>query len=296
MARLALLFSTLVWGVTFVVVERALDDLPVFHLLAYRFTLGALLLLPWLLRRRGRVESWPALLRDAVPIGVMLFAGYAFQTGGLLSTTPSRSAFLTGLTVLFVPLAGVALGRARPRALSLAGTVAAVVGLWALFQPWGGDAGAAFNSGDALTIGCAASFAVHVLLVERAVRRHPVVPLAVVQFAVVALLSAPALLFDPPHAAQLTTNAVSAVLITGIFATALGFACQLYAQRRLGAVETAVMLTLEPVVAAIFSIAIGREAASTALVVGGLLIVVGMVLADLGSPPPENPGAAAPRS
>jgi drug/metabolite transporter (DMT)-like permease len=254
-----------------------------------------LLLLPWLLRRRGRVASWPALLRDAVPIGLMLFAGYAFQTGGLLSTTPSRSAFLTGLTVLFVPLAGVALGRDRPRALSLAGTVAAVVGLWALFQPWGG-AGAAFNSGDALTIGCAASFAGHVLLVERAVRRHPVVPLAVVQFAVVALLSAPALLFDLPVAAQLTANAVSAVLITGIFATALGFACQLYAQRRLGAVETAVMLTLEPVVAAIFSIAIGREAASTALVVGGLLIVVGMVLADLGSPPPETPGAAAPRS
>lgn len=297
MARLALLFSTLVWGVTFVVVERALDDLPVFHLLAYRFTLGALLLSPLLLRRRGRaVESWPALLRDAVPIGLMLFAGYAFQTGGLLSTTPSRSAFLTGLTVLFVPLVGVALGRDRPRPLSLVGTVAAVVGLWALFQPWGGDAGAAFNDGDALTIGCAASFAVHVLLVERAVRRHPVVPLAVVQFAVVALLSAPSLLFDPPVAAQLTTNAVSAVLITGVFATALAFACQLYAQRRLGAVETAVMLTLEPVVAAFYSIAIGREAASTALVVGGLLIVVGMVLADLGSPPPENPGAAAPRS
>jgi drug/metabolite transporter (DMT)-like permease len=123
-----------------------------------------------------------------------------------------------------------------------------------------------------------------------------VVPLAVLQFAVVAALSAPALVFDPPQARQLTPYAVGAVAVTGVLATAVGFGCQLYAQRRLGAMETAVLLTLEPVVAAAYSIAIGREAASAALLVGGGLILVGMLLADLGGPPPEPPGAPAPRA
>jgi drug/metabolite transporter (DMT)-like permease len=298
MARLALLFATVVWGATFLVVERGIADLPVFHLLAYRFSLGALLLAPlawWRLRRRGRRPEWRPLLRDGVLIGLVLFAGYSFQTFGLLWTTPSRSAFLTGLSVLLVPALGWVAGTLRPRRLALLGTACAAAGLWALFQPWGGAA-VAFNRGDALTLGCAVSFAAHVLLVDRAVRRHPVVPLAIVQFLVVAALSAPALLFEPPAARHFTADAVSAVLITGVFATALAFACQLYAQRRLGAVETSVVLTLEPVAAAALSIAVGREPLSAGLGVGGALILAGMLATDLGSPPPEPPGAAAPRA
>lgn len=310
MAHLALVLATVVWGATFVVVERALDDLPVFHLLAYRFSLGALLLVP-LARRRAaaraqtaggapvgaeppRLLQRGALLRDGVLIGVALFVAYACQTGGLLWTTPSRSAFLTGLSVLLVPAFGWAVGSARPRPLSLLGAFLAVAGLWVLFRP--SESGAAFGRGDALTVACAAAFAVHVLLVERAVRRHPVVPLAVIQFAVVAALSAPALVLDPPQARQFTAAALAAVAITGIFATALGFGCQLYAQRRLGALETAVLLTLEPVVAAALSIAIGREAASAGLLLGGGLILAGMLFADFGGPPPEPPGAASPRA
>lgn len=297
LARLAMLFATAVWGATFVVVERAIQDLPVFHLLAYRFTLGALLLAPWAWRalRRAGPGAGRELLRDGLLVGLMLFAGYSFQTFGLVWTTPSRSAFLTGLSVLFVPLVGWLTGRLRPRPLSLLGAVCALAGLWALFQPWGG-AGADFNLGDALTVGCAAGFALHVLVVERAVRRHPVVALAVFQFVVVAVLSAPSLAFEPPVERHFTAAAVGAVLITGVLATAAAFACQLYAQRHLGSVETAVLLTMEPVVAAVLSVAVGREALSAALVVGGALVVAGMVMSDVGSPPPEPPGAATPRS
>lgn len=293
-----MLFATVVWGATFVVVERAIQDLPVFHLLAYRFGLAVLLLAWW--ARRSLRSLAPALrrdlLRDGLLVGVTLFAAYSFQTFGLVWTTPSRSAFLTGLSVLFVPLVGWLGGRLRPRPLSLAGAACALAGLWALFQPWGGGAGASFNLGDALTVGCAAGFALHVLLVERAVRRYPVVALAVYQFAVVALLAAPSLAFEPPTARHLTTAAVAAVLVTGVLATAAAFACQLYAQRHLGPVETAVLLTLEPVVAAVLSVAVGREALTGALVLGGALVVAGMVMSDVGSAPPEPPGAATPRS
>jgi drug/metabolite transporter (DMT)-like permease len=295
-ARLALLFATLVWGATFVVVERALDDLPVLHLLAYRFTLGALLLLPLAARHRP-VEGWAPVAREGLLVGGALFAGYAFQTYGLLWTTPSRSAFLTGISVLLVPAFGWAAGTLRPRAAPLAGTLLAALGLWALFRPWAGSPGAGgFTRGDALTLGCAAAFAVQVLLVDRAVKRHRVTPLAVVQFLVVAGLAAPSLLLDPPSRRELTPEAVGAVLITGVLATAVAFACQLYAQRRLAPVETAVILTLEPVAAAAVSILVGREEPGLALLAGGGLIVAGMLLSDLGSPPPELAAAPTPRS
>ncbi|HUO87068.1 MAG TPA: DMT family transporter [Thermoanaerobaculia bacterium] len=294
-ARAALLFATLVWGATFVVVERAIEDIAVLHLLALRFALGAVLLLP-LLARRGGLAGLAAASRDGVLIGVVLFAGFAFQTYGLLWTTPSRSAFLTGVSVLLVPAFGWLTATSPVRPAALAGTLAAAAGLWTLFRPFAGDAAPAFNRGDALTLGCAAAFAAHVLMVERAVRRHRVTPLAVMQFLVVAALAAPSLLLDPPAAGSFTPVAVAAVVVTGLFATAVAFACQLYAQRRLPAVEVAVVLTLEPVAAAVLSILVGREEPTLGLLVGGGLIVAGMLLADLGAPVVESAAAPTPRS
>jgi drug/metabolite transporter (DMT)-like permease len=231
-----------------------------------------------------------------VPIGIVLFAGYAFQTFGLVWTTPSRSAFLTGLSVLLVPAIGWLAGTVRPRAATLAGALAAAAGLWVLFRPFAGEAAPAFNRGDALTVGCAAAYAVHVLMVERAVVRHRVTPLAVAQFLVVAALAAPSLLLDPPTRGAFTPAAMAAVVVTGVFATAIAFACQLYAQRRLAAVEVAVVLTLEPVAAVATSILVGREEPTLGLLAGGGLIVAGMLLSELVSPPAEVAPAATPRS
>jgi drug/metabolite transporter (DMT)-like permease len=294
-ARAALLFASLTWGATVVVVQRAIEDLEVLHLLALRFGLGAALLLP-LLARRGGLAGLAAASRDGVLIGVALFAGYAFQTYGLLWTTPSRSAFLTGLSVLLVPAFGWLAGTVRPRAATLAGAAAAAAGLGVLFRPLTGSASPAFNLGDALTVGSAAAYAVHVLMVERAVARHRVTPLAVAQFLVVAALAAPSLVLDPPTRGAFTPAALAAVLVTGVFATALAFACQLYAQRRLAAVEVAVVLTLEPVAAVATSILVGREEPTLGLLAGGGLIVAGMLLSELVSPPAETAVAPAPRS
>lgn len=293
-ARGALLFASLTWGATFVVVQRAIEDLAVLHLLALRFALGAALLLP-LLARRGGLPALRVARRDGLLIGVALFAGYAFQTYGLLWTTPSRSAFLTGLSVLLVPAIGWFTGTARPRPATLAGTVVAAAGLWVLFQPFAGAAGG-FNRGDALTIGCAIAYAAHVLMVERAVRRHRVTPLAVVQFLVVAALAAPSLVLDPPTRAAFTPAAVGAVLVTGVLATAVAFACQLYAQRRLSAVEVAVVLALEPVAAVVTSVLVGREEITAGLLAGGGLILAGMLVAEATAPPVEAAPAATPRS
>lgn len=273
-ARLVLLGSTAAWGASFVLVQRGIERLEPFHFIALRFALGALLLLPLL--RGGWTHD---VRREGVVIGAVLFAGFALQTYGLLWTTPSRSAFLTGLSVVFVPVVGLAAGVYRPRFGPIAGTLCAAAGLWVLYRPEAG--GAPFNRGDALTVGCAVAFAAYVVLVGRAVRRQPMAPLAVVQLLVVAALAAPSLLLEPPAREDFAGFALPAIAVTGVLCTALAFLGQFYAQRHLDAIETGVILTLEPVFAAAASILAGAERWSAALLLGGALIVAAMLLTEL---------------
>lgn len=293
-ARLALLGATSVWATSFVLVQRALAVIPVLHLLAYRFTLATLLLLPL-----ARGARWtPQLRRDGAAIGLSLFLGFLLQTSSLLWTTPARAAFLTGLSVVLVPILGLALGRPL-RAGPALGSLVAAVGLYVLYLPSGGGASAAgFGKGDLLAIGCAVAFAVFVLLVERGARRNPVAPLAVVEFGLVALLSLPGLAWPLPKAAELRGFPLVAVLVLSVLATAAAFVAQLYGQRHLSAIEAGVIFTLEPVLAAALSVALGAEPASRWLAIGGALVVAAMLVTELWGGPDDAPPAvgATPRS
>ncbi len=285
-ARLAVLAAALVWGASFTIVQAALRDLGVFHLLTLRFALAVVLL--WPLARREAPGPGVRPFRDAgaALVGLALFVGFALQTAGLRYTTPAKSAFVTGLSVVLVPIFGWAFGSGRPRLGPALGTLFALAGLYALYSPLAG-ASAALNLGDALTLAGAISFAGHVLLVERHVHRIGVRRLALVQFAIVAALSAPSLLLVPPSAGELTPRAWVAIAVTAVFSTVVAFLCQLYAQRHLSASETVMWLTLEPLFAATISIAVGAEAFGMALVAGGALILVGMLLSQLGAAVPE---------
>ncbi len=275
-ARAALLFATLIWGTTFVIVQRAIADLPVFHLISIRFALALLLLLPFARRVAWRRETF----RQGAILGVLLFLGFGLQNYGLLGTTPSRSAFLTGLSVVIVPFLGKLLGRRIPPGPTI-GSIVAAIGLWFLFRP-GGDAGAAtFQWGDGVTLLSAVVFAVYVLAVETAVGREPLFGLVIVQFGLIALLASPSLLIQPPTRAEFTPYALFAIALTGVLATAVAFLCQLYAQQHLSAVETGVIFALEPVFAAAFSIAVGIEAMSRQMLVGGALVVAAMLVTEL---------------
>lgn len=231
---------------------------------------------------RGRDgRGWtPETRRDGALIGVLLFAGFALQTAGLLWTTPSRAAFLTGLSVILVPVIGLFLGRPL-RWGPAAGSVLAAAGLWVLYRPEvSGSPSGQFGRGDALTIACAVVFAVYVIVLEGATRRNSMGPLAVVQFGVVAALALPSLVLDPP--AMPGGRALFAVIVLGVFATAAAFVAQLYAQRHLSAVEAGVILTLEPVIASAFSVLLGVEPWTAALALGGFLILAAMLATELG--------------
>jgi len=287
-----------VWATSFVLVQRALAVIPVFHLLAYRFTLATLLLLPL-----ARGAKWtPQLRKDGAAIGLSLFLGFLLQTSALLWTTPARTAFLTGLSVVLVPIFGLALGRPLRRGPAL-GSLLAAVGLYVLYLPSagstaGGAPAAGFGRGDLLAVGCAVAFAVFVLLVERGARRNPVAPLALVEFGLVALLSLPGLAWPTPKAAEFRGFPLFALLVLAVLATAAAFVAQLYGQRHLSAIEAGVIFTLEPVLAAALSVALGAEPASRWLALGGALVVAAMLVTELWGGPDDTPPAvgATPRS
>jgi len=272
----ALAFITAFWGITFAVVKGALDDGDPFSFLTLRFALGAVVLTA-IARREVLV---PHTLRRGLVLGLLLFLGFALQTVGLVTTTPSRSAFITGLYVVFVPVLGLVLFRRMPRVASWVGVVLAAVGLRYLT---GAEVGAeqGLSSGDWLTLGCAVAYAFHILLTERYAPKSGATALVAVQLWVVALLSALCLPFTGARVAW-TPAFLGAVAFCGLFASALAISVQTWAQARTTAVRTALIYATEPVFAAVFSEAMGHETLGAREWVGGGLIVAGVLVAELG--------------
>jgi drug/metabolite transporter (DMT)-like permease len=267
---------TAFWGVTFVVVKGALSHGDPYSFLALRFSIGALALTA-IARREMLV---PQTLRRGLLLGVFLFLGFVLQTVGLVSTTPSRSAFITGLYVVLVPVLGLALFRRRPRISSCVGVVLAAVGLRYLTGAQVGE-GQGLSWGDWLTLGCAVAYAFHILLTERYAPKSGVVALVAVQLWVVAGLSALCLPFAGARV-EWTPSFIGAAAFCGLFASAMAICVQTWAQARTTAVRVALICSMEPVFAGVYSVALGYETLGVREWVGGGLIVVGVLVAELG--------------
>jgi drug/metabolite transporter (DMT)-like permease len=277
-ADAVLVAITAFWGVTFVVVKDAVALADPFTFLALRFSLGAFLLsaVAW----RG-IRGGP-LVGAGAGLGVLLFVGFACQTSGLQFTTPSRSAFLTGLSVLLVPFFSIAFHRRRPSLASMVGVLLAVAGLWALAGGGlGSGTGARLGKGDGLTLACAVAFALHITLIEHLARAHRPAPLVAVQLWTVALLAAITVGIVGSRL-QPTPAFWSAVLITGVGGSAVALLLQAWAQARTTAVRAALVYALEPVFAAAYSVALGRELLGLRELGGGGLIILGVLVSELG--------------
>ncbi|HAQ08004.1 MAG TPA: EamA family transporter, partial [Bacillus bacterium] len=161
-ADLSLLFVALIWGATFVLVQNAISFLEPFSFNAVRFATAALLLGIWLagLERSQLRKLDKKLILSGILLGFWLFIGYAFQTLGLLYTTSSKAGFITGLSVVLVPLLMIVILKQRPNLNSIAGVAAATSGLYLLTMS---DV-TSLNIGDGFVLICAVGFALHILL------------------------------------------------------------------------------------------------------------------------------------
>ncbi|MBN1205779.1 MAG: DMT family transporter [Myxococcaceae bacterium] len=272
-----LVLLTVIWGTTFVVVKDALGHGDAFTFLALRFAVGAGVLS----LRAGRRLLSPGVLRRGAVLGGFLFAGFALQTVGLEDTTPSRSAFITGLYVLLVPLVVLALFRRVPRVSSLLGVVLSAVGLYYLTRA---EVGAAqgISRGDLLTLGCAVAYAFHIAFTERYAPKEGVEALVAVQLWGVALLSVLCLPFVEARV-EWAPAFLGAVLFCGVVASAVALSMQMWAQARTSAVRAAIVYSLEPVFAGAFSVLLGYERLGGREWVGGGLIILGVLVSELGS-------------
>jgi drug/metabolite transporter (DMT)-like permease len=290
-ADAALLFVAFVWGITFVVVKEALTEIGPYYFLAIRFFIAFLFLA--LICWRSLLQVNRENLSAGLVIGLALFGGYAFQTVALQYTTAANAGFITGLSVVLVPLFTAVITRRAPAPLTVLGVACATVGLGLLAIQ--GDFRVSY--GDLLVFCCAVCFATHIILVGRyAPRRDPVL-LAIIQIGTVGLIStliAPALETFPMI---LAPQVQIALLATAIPATSLAFLIQNKAQKFTSPTHTAVIFTMEPVFAGLAAWLWGGEILELHQWIGGAAIVVGMLITVLkdrqdnfGAPP----GAGAP--
>ena len=286
-AHLLLIAVAVVWGMTFPLVKAALREASplLFNLL--RMVLAAAVLLA--LHGRSLRGLSRRQLKFCAAAGVLLSLGYELQTAGLTRTTPSKSAFLTGLVVVLVPLfsalPGVRTAQSpRPHALAFVGAVLAFAGLVLLTsQPGAGWSFlAGMHSGEWLTLGCAVAFAFHLLLLARAAHIVDARILGTLQIAVAAI----AMLFFLPLERHPLLHPTPVVLwamgITAIFATAAAFTIQSWAQQHVPPTHTALIFTLEPVFAGLASLVFLGERLGSRGIAGAVLILGGILLAELG--------------
>jgi drug/metabolite transporter (DMT)-like permease len=307
-AYLLMLFVVAVWGSTFVLVKGALADATPAAFNLARMTLAFLVLAVAYYRYWRGIRPWQ--VGAGAVVGLCLATGYQFQTTGLARTTPSKSAFITGLVVVLVPLFSSIPGLRPPGARSprwnaLAGAALAFLGILLLTAPAvhrSADAGgfspiagllpsmSSINFGDVLTFGCAIGFAFHCVALSHVSPRIAFQPLALLQVGFCALFMLLSLPFiERPHIAW-TPGMFIALGIAAVFATAAAFSIQSWAQSILPSTHMALLLTMEPVFAWITSFLVTGERLGLRPASGALLILAGIALTEL-VPQPHVPTA-----
>src|SRR3954451_20695704 len=250
-------------------VQDAIAILPTFAFLTYRFA-AATAIFAVVFRKRVRElssEGWIA----AADMGLFLAGGYVFQTLGLEHTTPSKAGFITGLFVVLTPVLGALFLRQRISGLAWAAAAVSALGLY-LLSGTGGD----FSlRGDGLVVIAAFSLAAHILATGGAARRFDVGALLVVQLGIVCVVSLVLALAADQVEAPHGTTVWSALVVTAVFASALGFFVQTYAQQHAPPARTALILASEPAFAGLFGYLLADDRLSPVEWVGAALIIAG---------------------
>ena len=274
-----LVLVTFAWGATFVLIKNALAQVSPFVFNSWRMVVATVALCVIFRTTVSKITRRSAL--GGLLMGSCLFLGYAFQTTGLRLTTPSKSAFITGLAVVLVPLIVSITDRRSPSRWTMLGVLAALGGLYLMTIPTGeGLSLATINRGDLLTLGCAVSFAMHIFVTGHMTKQHGFEPVSIVQVATAAVLMSLAIPLETPRF-TLSGSTAFAILFTGLICTAAAFSIQAWAQQFTPPTHTALIFALEPVFAALTSYVLLGEHLGTRGTIGAILILGGILISEL---------------
>jgi drug/metabolite transporter (DMT)-like permease len=269
-----LLIMTVIWGTSFPLVKTALGYASPALFLALRFWLATILLFPYfIILSQGKISL--DLWKRGALLGVSLFGGLILQTKGLSITTASKSGFLTGLTVVFVPLLVITIERKKPGLRSWIAVALCVAGIFLMTSP----SGAGWNTGDWLTLLCAVVFAFEIVLIEMFSRKGEAFLMTFLMVFVTAVLATFWARFGEHAYLRISAPLAMNLLLVTVFSTVLGFWIQTSQQPKTSATVAAVIYTLEPVFAACFAMIWLGERMNLTAWVGAGLILIGLLIA-----------------
>ncbi len=272
--RLALLTAAVIWGSSFIVMKDAVDQIPVFQLLAIRFTLAGLLLA--VIFRKRLMQSARAVLPHGAVCGVLLLSAYATQTFGLMTTTPGTNAFLTAVYCVMVPFMSWGFFRKRPTGYNWAAAVMCIAGIGLISLS--GDL--TVGAGEALTLLSGVFYALHIMALSRFGESDDPIALTIVQFSVVAVLSWVCTLVTEAGSPVPALSVWPQLLYLTVFATAVTLVCQSVGQSLTPPSQSAILLSLESVFGALFSVLLGMEKLTLPILCGFTLVFISVIVSE----------------
>ena len=276
-AQGCLILVTIIWGATFILVKEALNDCPPFFFATLRFGLATILAMILINRRIFQLTSNE--LIGGIICGFLLFLGYGFQNFGLMHTTASKSAFITSVSVLLVPILLVTFSHKAVKQKIWIAVSMATMGLYLLILPNGNG----LDFGDILTVGCALGFAFHIIVQDIYIKKDvQLLPFFCVQLGFVTLFSlVNSQIFESSDIIW-SIKLFEAVIITGVLATFVAFLVMIWAQKILNPSETAIIFSVEPLSAALIATVFGGEILGIWGWIGGGLICLAVVYGESG--------------
>lgn len=272
-AELVLFATTFIWGSTFVVVKLGSSDLSPSLFIVLRFGLGAFLLMLILARQLTTISAQT--VKTGIFLGAMLGLGIVIQNYGIYYTTASKAAFITGLMVIFTPVAQLLLERRPPKTGNVFGVAIVVYGLYLLTSP----TGSGINYGDFLVLVSAAIFGVYIVYLDIHSKDKKPIHLSFIQVAVTTLTAALFLPFEEIKL-SLSSDTIIAIVYLGTFATVLTTYSQTRFQKDTTPTRAVIIFTIEPVIAAVLAYFMLDEVLGIAGIIGGGLIIVGILISE----------------
>lgn len=272
-AELALFATTFIWGSTFVVVKAGSENISSSLFITMRFGIGALIFGVLLLKQLRSIQR--RTLLSGLFLGTMLGVGILIQNHGIYHTTASKSAFITGLMVIFTPIAQLILERKPPRMGNVVGIIVVTSGLYLLTSPSGSE----LNYGDVLVLISALIFGVYIVYLDIYSRNENVFHLAFVQVAVTTTIAGLASLFETPVFVP-SMQLLMSLLYMGICATVFTTYVQTRYQKDTTPTRAVIIFTIEPVIASILAYIVLNEVLETAGLIGAALIIFGILISE----------------
>lgn len=286
----ALLLNTIIWGGTFALIKNALADISPLLFLGIRFFLAAIILLPFIYTVIIKTNK-KTFVAGSI-LGLFYFLGFATQTVGLNYTTATKSGFITGTFVVFIPVLQTIIEKKRPKWYNLVSILFVLIGL--IFLSSSGDnliqfineLGSDFNLGDFLTLLCAVLFAFQVVYVDIFTKKYDYMPMVFIQLLITGLGGFIGSMFLSSIGFEIVkfsfnTNVIFALIYTSVFASIVATIIQLKYQKIVSPTKAGIIYSFEPIMAAILAFFIVGEKISKFGMFGGIFIVIGLLLSEI---------------